>query len=207
MLSEMTHCLDCGAERDSDQCASCGLTSAAAAIVFRRKHIYRTLAFMAGSLCFPIVSSVFPPLDLDLMLIFFGALFFFGLLLAFLLDRLARRYAEIEVLKRIFSGLIPIPWILSAMLVVNGKFDSPKNIQYIPATVRDTFYMKGIIRGSRRLIVDSWRPGHRYERLAVDADDYNRFHLGDSIEVAVEPGVTGIPWVYAVYRKDSSSRP
>lgn len=202
MLSEMTHCLDCGAERDSDQCAACGLTTAAAELVFRRKLIYRTLIFLAGSLCFPYVSAVFPPLDLDLMLVFFGVLFFIALALAVLLDRLARRHAEIEILKRIFTGLIPLPWILTAILFVNGKFDSPKNIEYIPGTVRATFYMKGIVKGSRRLVVNSWRPGRKWERIAVEADDYERFHINDSLEVAVEPGVVGIPWVYGVYRKN-----
>ena len=201
MLLQMTRCLDCGSERDSDQCSSCGLTSAAAELVFRRKLIYRTLFFLAGSLCFPYVSQVFPPLDLDLMLVFFGLLFFIALTMAVLLDRLARRHAEIEVFKRIFTGLVPLPWILTALLFVNGKFDSPKNIQYVPATIRDTFYMKGIIRGSRRLVVPSWRPGRKFERIAVDADDFDRFHVGDSLEVAVEPGLAGIPWVYGVYRK------
>ncbi|GAC1638885.1 MAG: hypothetical protein NVS9B14_19690 [Candidatus Acidiferrum sp.] len=201
MLSEMTRCLDCGAERDSDQCGACGLTSAAAELVFRRRLIYRTLVFLAGSLCFPYVSAVFPPLDLDLMLVFFGVLFFIALMLAVLLDRLARRHAEIEIVKRIFTGLLPLPWIFTAMLFVNGKFDSPKHIEYIPATVKDTFYMKGIVKGSRRLVVNSWRPGRKWERLPVEADDYERFRIGDSLEVAIEPGVVGIPWVYGVYRK------
>jgi len=197
----MTRCLDCGAERQADQCPACGLTSVAAELMFRKRLIYRTLVFLAGSLCFPYVSQVFPPLDLDLMLVFFGVLFFIGLTLAVILERLARKHAEIEVLKRIFSGFVPLPWILTIILFVNGKFDSPKHIEYIPATVRDTFYMKGIIRGSRRLVVGSWRPGRKLERLAVEADDYDRFRVGDSLEVAIEPGVAGIPWVYGVYRK------
>src|SRR5215470_15789949 len=119
----MTRCLDCGAERDSDQCPACGLTTAAAELVFRKRLIYRTLFFLAGSLCFPYVAQVFPPLDLYLMLVFFGVLFFVALSLAVLLDRLARRHAEIEVLKRVFTGLIPLPWILAATLFINGKFD------------------------------------------------------------------------------------
>jgi hypothetical protein len=201
MLFRMTRCLDCGAERLADQCPSCGLTSTAAELVFRRKLIYRTLIFLAGSLFFPYVSQLFPPLDLDLMLVFFGVLFFIALALAVLLDRLARKHAEIEVLKRVFTGFVPLPWILIAILFVNGKFDSPKNIEYVPATVRDTFYMKGIVRGSRRLVVPSWRSGRKLERLAVDADDFDRFRVGDSLEVGVEPGVAGIPWVYGVYRK------
>src|SRR5882724_805171 len=102
MLSEMTRCLDCGAERDTDQCASCGLTADAAELVFRKRLIYRTLAFLAGSLCFPYLSQVFPPLDLDLMLVFFGVIFFIALALAVLLDRLADRKSVVEVLKRIF---------------------------------------------------------------------------------------------------------
>ena len=145
MLSEMTRCLDCGAERDADQCASCGLTAAAAELVFRRKLIYRTLVFLAG--------------------------------------------------------FVPLPWILTVILFVNGKFDTPKRIEYVPATVRDTFYMKGIVRGSRRLVVNSWRPGRKFERIPVEVDDYERFRVGDSLEVAVEPGIAGIPWVYGVYRK------
>jgi hypothetical protein len=203
MLFPMTRCMDCGSERESDQCSSCGLTSAAAELVFRKKLIYRTLVFLAGSLCFPYVSQVFPPLDLDLMLVFFGALFFIALTTLVVLDRLSRRHAEIEIPKRIFMGLVPLPWILTAMLLINGRFDTPKNIQYMPATVRDTFYMKGIIRGSRRLIVPSWRPGRKFERIAVDAYDFDRFRVGDSLEVGVEPGVVGIPWVYGVYRKGS----
>jgi hypothetical protein len=96
---------------------------------------------------------------------------------------------------------LPLPWILTAILFVNGKFDTQKNIQYMPAIVKDTFYMKGIVRGSRRLVVHSWRPSRKWERIAVEADDYDRFHVGDSVEVGVEPGLAGIPWVYGVYRK------
>ncbi len=61
--------------------------------------------------------------------------------------------------------------------------------------------MRGIIRGTRRLFVYSWREGHRYERLAADSDDFDRFHDGDKIVVGVEPGALGIPWYYGVYRQ------
>jgi hypothetical protein len=61
--------------------------------------------------------------------------------------------------------------------------------------------MKGLVRGTRRLVVRSWRPGQKVERLPVDSDDFERFHVGDQIEVAVQPGVLGIPWVYGVYRE------
>jgi hypothetical protein len=61
--------------------------------------------------------------------------------------------------------------------------------------------MPGIVRGSRRLIVNSWREGQKYERLAVDADDFDRFKAGDQVNVGVEPGALGIPWYYGVYRR------
>src|SRR5271169_1743662 len=149
----MTRCFDCGAERSSDQCPACGLTTAAAELVFRRRLVNRTAVFLVGSLAFPYVSQIYPPLDLDLMLVFFGLLFFVALTLAIILDRRARNRQELEVLKRIYSGFIPLPWLLAATLFLNGKLDSPKNIVYHPTEVEARFYMKGLVRGSRRLIV------------------------------------------------------
>ncbi len=82
----MTRCLDCGSERIADQCPSCGLTSAAAEVMFRRRLFKRTAVFLAGSLLFPYVSQIYPPLDLDLMLVFFGVLFFVVLAIAVILE-------------------------------------------------------------------------------------------------------------------------
>ena len=195
----MTRCIDCGAPRTADQCPACGLTSRAAELVFRRRLVGRTAIFLVGSLVFPYVSQIFPPLDLDLMLIFFGLLFFVALTLAVLLESRARAHKEIEVLKRIYAGFIPLPWILAATLFINGKLDSQKNMVYYPAVVVGKFNMKGIVRGSRRLNV-RW-PGQSIERLAVDADDFDRFQDGDLVTVAVEPGAIGIPWYYGVYRR------
>jgi hypothetical protein len=136
-----------------------------------------------------------------MMLIFFGIVFFVALTLAVILERRARSRLEVEALKRIFSGFIPLPWILCAMLLANGRLDSPKNVAYYPSIVVSRFNMRGIVRGSRRLLVQSWRPGQRIERLAVDFDDYDRFQAGDKVVVAVEPGALGIPWYYGVYRQ------
>jgi hypothetical protein len=197
----MTRCLDCGSQRIADQCPACGLTSAAAEVMFRRRLWRLTTMFLAGSLLFPYVSQIYPPLELDLMLVFFGVIFFVALTLAVFLDRGARRRQEIEVLKRIYAGFVPLPWILAATLLVNGRVDAAKNIDYYPTTVVGSFNMKGIVRGSRRLVVRSWREGHRVERLAVDLDDFDRFKVGDPVTVAVEPGALGIPWYYGVYRR------
>ncbi len=168
--------------------------------MFRRRLLKRTAIFLAGSLAFPYVSQIYPPLDLDLILVFFGVLFFVALAIAVVLDRRSRKRRELEVLKRIYSGFIPLPWILAATLLVNGKLDSQKNVAYYPTAVDSRYNMPGIVR-ARRLFVHSWREGQKIERLAVDFDDYDRFRAGDSVVVGVEPGALGIPWYYGVYRR------
>jgi hypothetical protein len=197
----MTRCLDCGSERTADQCSACGLTSAAAEVMFRRRFLKRTVFFLAGSLAFPYVSQIYAPLDLDLMLVFFGVIFFVALAIAVVLDRRARNRQDLEVLKRIYAGFIPLPWILAATLLLNGRLDSQKNLTYHPTTVDSLYNMRGVVRGTRRLFVHSWREGQKIERLAVDEDDYDRFRPGDAVVVGVEPGALGIPWYFAVYRQ------
>jgi|SRR5579864_1408119 len=196
----MTRCLDCGSERTADQCPACGLTSAAAEVMFRRRLVKRTAVFLLGSLLFPYACQIYPPLDIDLMLIFFGLIFFLALILAMVLERRARKRQDLEVLKRIYAGFIPLPWILAATLLLNGRLDSQKNVVFHTTTVESRFNMRGIVRGSRRILVGSWRDGQKVERLAVDADDFDRFHKGDSVVVGVEPGALGIPWYYGIYR-------
>src|SRR6202171_3148910 len=140
----LTRCLDCGSPRTADQCPSCGLTSVAAELVFRRRLVGRTAIFLVGSLAFPYVSQIYPPLDLDLMLVFFGGLFFFALAIAVVLDRRARNRRGLEALKRVYSGFIPLPWILAATLLLNGKLDSQKNVAYHATTVDSRYNMPGI---------------------------------------------------------------
>ncbi len=193
--------MDCGAPRDSDQCPACGLTSEAAELLFRRRLLLQTALFLAGSLLFPYVSQIYAPLDLDAMLVFYGLVFFVALTIAVFLDRRAHAHQEIEVLKHLFTGLIPIPFILATALLLNGRLDSSKDVSYRPATVLDRYQMKGVVRGTRRLIVHSWRQGRRFERLPVDSDDFDRFQVGDRIVVGTEPGALGIPWFYGVYRQ------
>ncbi|HVO57852.1 MAG TPA: hypothetical protein VMT51_09180 [Dongiaceae bacterium] len=169
--------------------------------MFRKRLLKQTMFFLAGSLLFPYVTPIYPPLDLDLMLVFFGLLFFVALAIVAVLDRRARKHQEIEILKRVYAGFVPLPWILAAAILLNGKLDTSSKVVYVPERVQGKFVMKGLVRGSRRLVVPSWRPGQKVERVAVDADDFDRFRVGDNIEVAVQPGVLGIPWVYGVYRE------
>jgi hypothetical protein len=169
--------------------------------MFRRRLLRRTAVFLAGSLIFPYITNLYPPLDLDWMMVFFGFIFFLALTMAVILDRRARSRRELEVLKRIYYGFIPLPWILAAALFLNGKLDSPKNVVYHATSVDSRYYMKGVVLGIRRLFVRGWRDGQKIERLAVDADDFDRFHEGDQVSVGVAPGALRIPWFYGVYRR------
>jgi len=72
----MTHCLNCGAERDADICESCGLSTAAAEFSIRRSLLNRTAVFLLGGIAFVAASGRYPALELDPILIFIGLLFF-----------------------------------------------------------------------------------------------------------------------------------
>jgi hypothetical protein len=101
-------------------------------------------------------------------------------------------------LKRIYFGFLPLPWILSALLFVNGRLDTGAPLIQTTSVV-GKFRMPGALR-TQRLIVRSWRDGRRFERVMVTRDDYDRFQVGDAVVVQVERGLVGIPWVYGVYR-------
>jgi hypothetical protein len=145
-----------------------------------------------------VASERYPALDLDGILIFIGVLFFLTLGLAMWLERRALRHMEVEALKRVYYGLIPLPWLLASLLLGNGALDtSPPTIEV--ARVVGKFAMRGPA-ASRRLVVTSWRAGHRVERIPVDRGDFDRFSYGDLLEVKVAGGLVGIPWVEGVSR-------
>ena len=195
------HCLDCGAETQSNQCPSCGLTSEAAEVVLRHRLLRRTAVLLVGGLLFVPASQVFPPLDLDLILIFVGLVFFTALWMVFWIDRRARRGLYVEALKRVFFGLVPLPWVFATFLFVNGKFDGTKPVEE-PARVVGKLSMGGPWLHTRRLIVRSWRDGRTLERVPVDNYNYDRFQQGDNVVLQVQNGLLGIPWVVGVYRQD-----
>jgi hypothetical protein len=195
----ISRCPDCGADRTSDQCEHCGLTTTAAELLLRRRVINLLGIFLLGAIAFLPASHFYPPLEMDGILIFVGVLFFATLFVAGWLDRRARRHEEVEALKRLFRALVPVPWLLAALVFANGKLDSSPP-QRRTTTVVGKFTMPGSLR-TTRLTVVSWRGGRRYERVPVDRDDYARFSPGDQVEIRVQGGLIGIPWVYAVYRK------
>jgi hypothetical protein len=192
----MTRCLNCGAERDADVCVSCGLSSAAAELFLRKRLLNRTAVFVLGALAFVAASVRYPPLELDSVLIFIGVLFFPTLGLAIWVERRALRHAEVEALKRIYYGLVPIPWLLAVLLLVNGAVDRSAP-QMIEARVVGKFAMAGALP-IRRLVVTSWREGHRFERISIDRSEFDSYHPGDFVDVKVQDGLVGIPWVAGV---------
>lgn len=195
----MTRCLNCGAERAADVCESCGLSSTLAELALRRRLLNRTAFLLLGALAFVVASSQFPPLEVDGILIFVGLLFFLTLGLGMWVERRALQHAELEALKRIYYGLIPVPWLLGALLIANGWLDRAP---------RETWHTEVIGRvrmfgplPSNRLVVQSWRDGHNVERVPVSRADFDRFHPNDMVVVKTGEGLVGIPWVAGVDRE------
>jgi hypothetical protein len=152
-----------------------------------------------GIILFVLASQEFPALELDAIMIFGGAVFFLSLALGYWVDYRARRHQEVEAMKRVYFGMIPVPWILAGLLFFNGKLDTSLPIR-VPATVLGKVSI-GVFPRSRRLVVTSWRGGRRFERISVDQNDYDRFQRGDDVIIQAKKGALGIPWIYGVYRQ------
>lgn len=195
----MTRCLNCGAERVQDVCDSCGLPSSTAELVLRKRLLNRTAVFLLGAIAFVAASVRYPALELDGILIFIGILFFLTLGLAIWVERRALKHQEVEAMKRIYYGLVPVPLLLALVMVANGALDS-SHPETESTRVIGKFSMPGPIP-MHRLIVNSWRDGQGVERLAVDLQDFERFNPGDSIDVKLGGGLIGIPWVKGVTRR------
>ncbi len=165
----------------------------------RRRLVRRTAWFLLGAIAFLPAAQFYPPLELDAILIFVGAAFFLALGLAIWVEHGARNHRDVETLKRIYYGFIPIPWLLAGLLFVNGRFDSPPPTAH-HATIVGKFGMPGAVK-NQRLVVTSWREGRRFERLPVGRGDFERFRVGDAVTVQVQQGAIGIPWVNGVYRR------
>ncbi len=194
--SGVIRCLDCDAEMTGPVCEGCELTPAAASLVVRRKVILRTGLFLLGSLAFLAAIYRFPPLEMDKMLVFCGVLFFAGLGIAVWVERGAVRGNQIAIRKRLFYTLIPVPWVLGGMLVLNAKLDNAP-VRDWRAEVVGKFSMAAMVP-TRRLVVVSRPPGRQFERVAVSEDEYSRFRVGEDVVVEIHPGLIGVPWVARV---------
>jgi hypothetical protein len=191
-------CLNCGGQTAGNRCEACGLDSDAASLLLRRRLLMRTGIFLLGTLAFLAVAYRYPPLELDGMLIFAGLVFFAALALAVWVERGALGGGQVEVAKRVFLGLVPVPWLLAGLLWVNASFDRAPT-RGCPTTVVGKFAMAAMMP-SRQLVVYSCREGTQYERVAVNREDYYRFAVGDHVVVRVHEGLAGIPWVAGVDR-------
>lgn len=196
-------CLNCDAVLTGPVCEQCELTPAAASLVLRRKLILRTGMFLLGSLAFLAAAYRFPPLEMDSMLVFCGVIFFVGLALAVWVERGALRGSGIEIRKRIFMALVPIPWLLAGLLVVNAKLDDSP-VHDWETRVVEKFSMSAMVP-TRRLVVVSWRNGHRYEHVPVSQAEYSEFHVGQTVVVEIRSGLAGIPWVAGVAEPSRAS--
>jgi hypothetical protein len=192
----MTRCLNCGAERGADICDSCGLSTAGAELSLRKRLLNRTAIFVLGALAFITASVRYPPLELDGVFIFIGVLFFATLGLAIWVERRALRHTEVEAMKRIYYGLVPIPWLLAALLVLNGALDHGKP-EIEQERVIGKFAMAGALP-IRRLVVTSWREDHRLEHISISRSDFDSYHSGDIVEIKVQSGLVGIPWISGI---------
>jgi hypothetical protein len=195
----MTRCLNCGAERVQDVCDSCGLPSSTAELVLRKHLLNRTAVFLLGAIAFVAAGVHYPALELDGILIFIGVLFFLTLGLAIWVERRALKHQEVEAMKRIYYGLVPVPLLLALVLAANGALDHSRP-QIETTRVIGKFSMPGPIP-IHRLMVASWRDGHGVERIAVDLQDFERFNPGDRIDVSVSGGLIGIAWIKGVARR------
>lgn len=162
----------------------------------RRNLVNRLGIFLLGAVAFFVPCFLYPPLELDGMLIFLGVIFFATIALAMWAERRSIRRQEVELLKRIFYGLVPIPWLLATFLFVNGSLDRspPRDVE---STVVSRLAVPGLLP-MHQLIVKSWRNGRAVERLAVTRQDFDHFHVGDRIIVRVQDGEL-MPWVSGVY--------
>ncbi|HLJ41353.1 MAG TPA: hypothetical protein VKT50_07675 [Candidatus Acidoferrales bacterium] len=202
MTPLLRRCPNCGTERASarpdEVCEYCHLAPAEANRAMRRGLVNRFGIFLLGTIAFFVPCFLYPPLELDGILIFVGVIFFATIFLAVWVERRALHRQEVELLKRIFHGLVPLPWLLGTLLFINGALDRspPQNFQ---TTVVSRFAMPGLLP-MHQLVVTSWRDGG-LERLAVTRQDFDLVHNGDAVEVRVQSGLVGIPWIFGVYSK------
>ncbi len=162
----------------------------------RRSLVNRFGIFLLGTIAFFVPCFLYPPLDLDGMLIFVGVVFFTTVVLAIWTERRSLGGQEVEVMKHIFQSLVLIPWLIGATLLINGSLDNspPRDIE---STVVSRLAVPGLLP-MHQLMVTSWRDGHTVERLAVTRQDFEHFRVGDHIIVRVKDGLL-FPWLFGVY--------
>ena len=191
----MTRCMNCGAEMSDERCDVCGLTPTAAEFSVRSKLLNRTAVFLLGAVAFVVAGRALSGARARRHSDFHRRGFLRYARHRDLAGAAHRAHQDVDVLKRLYYGLIPLPWLLALLLIANGAFDTSR--------------LRGARAGNQQvfdagpdsesaLIVTSWRDGHRLERISVDRVDFDRFTKGDLVNVKVHEGLASIPWVSGV---------
>ena len=166
-----------------------------------RRLISKLGIFLLGILALVPGSRIYPPLEIDRMFIFFGVLFVVTLGLVIWVEYGLRRDRPIAISSRILRSLVVVPWLLTALLLANGRFDRDPPERH-RAEVAGTFRSAGIAM-TDRLVLPSWRSGREWEHVVVSAGFAAGIRPGDSVQVFVKPGLAGIAWVLSVEKMET----
>jgi len=194
-------CPNCNETLEEEWCDACGMDLPR----LRRAALHRLISklgiFLLGILALVPATRIYPPLEIDRMFIFFGVLFVVALGLAVRVEYQLRRNRPAETGSRIFRSLVVVPWILTGLLLANGRFDRdpPQRHQ---AQVAGTFRSGGMAM-THRLVLPSWRSRRRWERVAVSAKLIAAVRTGDTVQVLIKPGLAGIAWVAGVEKVET----
>jgi len=165
--------------------------------MFRRRFLKPRYFFLPGR-CVSLRQPDLSPLDLDLMLVFRRHILRRAGI-AVVLDRRARNRQDLEVLKRIYAGFIPLPWIL-ARRILQWEIGYTKKLSYHAATVDGRYNRPGVVRGTRRLSCARGRDrSTKGWRWMPTTSTVSRLAIPGS--VGVEPGAA---WHSLVLRRLSS---
>src|SRR5690348_15848669 len=92
----------------------------------RRSLVNRLGIFLLGAIAFLVPCFLYPPLDLDGILIFFGVIFFITIGLAMWAERRSIRSQEVELLKHVFQSLVLIPWLFAFCFLPMARSIAPR---------------------------------------------------------------------------------
>ncbi len=194
-------CPNCNGPLEDDWCDACQMDLPGLRRAAFRRLISKLGIFLLGILALVPGTRIYPPLEIDRMFIFFGVLFVVTLGLVMWVEYQLRRDRPAEIGSRILRSLVIVPWILTGLLLANGRFDRDPPQQH-QAQVAGTFRSAGMVM-TDRLVLPSWRSGRRWERVAVSARFIAGIRPGDSVQVFIKPGLAGIAWVAGVEKLES----
>jgi hypothetical protein len=99
-----------------------------------------------------------------------------------------------------YATLVLLPWLLAALILMNGALDPEHEILHETVVVKQDFYSPWDV-----LTVRSWRPGRSTEALYIKTGfSFNSgkwsytgafFMSGKPVVIGVKPGAFGIPWI------------